>query len=62
MATLLYCDPGDELVKYCQKKEWDLLVMATHSRTGLDHMLLGSVAQKVVSLVDMAVLTVRPTF
>ena len=61
-TTLLYGDPGTELVNYCQKKEWDLVVMATHSRTGIDRMLLGSVANKVVSMVDLPVLTIRPIF
>ena len=60
-ATLLYGDPATELVNYCDKKEWDLLVMATHSRKGLDRMLLGSVAHKVVSMVDLPVLTIRPS-
>lgn len=59
-TTLLYGDPGVELVNYCQKNEWDLVVMATHSRKGLDRLLLGSVAQKVVSMVDLPVLTIRP--
>lgn len=59
-TTLLYGDPATELVNYCDKKEWDLLVMATHSRKGLDRMLLGSVAHKVVSMVEMPVLTIRP--
>ena len=60
-TTLLYGDPGSELVNYCQKKEWDLVVMATHSRTGINRLLLGSVAQKVVNMVDLPVLTIRPT-
>ena len=60
-TTLLYGDPATELINYCQKKEWDLLVMATHSRVGLDRILLGSVAHKVVSMVDMPVLTIRPS-
>lgn len=59
-TTLLYGDPGMELVNYCQKKEWDLVIMATHSRKGLDKVLLGSVAQKVVNLVDIPVLTIKP--
>lgn len=59
-TTLLYGDPGMELVDYCKKKEWDLVVMSTHSRHGLDRFLLGSVAQKVVHMVDLPVLTIRP--
>ena len=39
----------------------DLIVMATHGRTGLGHFLLGSVAEKVVREAPCPVLTVRPT-
>lgn len=59
-TTLLFGDPAGKLIAYCQKKEWDLVVLATHSRRGLDRILLGSVAQKVVNLVDMPVLTIKP--
>lgn len=37
----------------------DLIVMATHGRTGLSHLLLGSVAERVVRNASCPVLTVR---
>jgi len=37
----------------------DLIVMGTHGRTGIDHLLAGSVAEKVVRLAPCPVLTVR---
>jgi universal stress protein A len=37
----------------------DLIVMGTHGRTGLVHMLMGSVAEKVVRTASCPVLTVR---
>lgn len=37
----------------------DLIVMGTHGRTGLAHLLIGSVAERVVRLSDHPVLTVR---
>jgi len=39
----------------------DLIVMGTHGRTGLRHLLLGSVAEKIVRSAPMPVLTVRTT-
>jgi universal stress protein A len=39
----------------------DLIVMGTHGRTGLTHMLIGSVAEKVVRTASCPVLTVRGT-
>ena len=38
----------------------DLIVMGTHGRRGIKHLLLGSVAENVVRCVDVPVLTVRP--
>jgi nucleotide-binding universal stress UspA family protein len=38
----------------------DLIVMGTHGRTGVSHMLLGSTAERVVQLAPCEVLTVRP--
>jgi nucleotide-binding universal stress UspA family protein len=38
----------------------DLIVMGTHGRRGLSHALLGSVAEKIVRLSSVPVLTVRP--
>ena len=39
----------------------DLIVMGTHGRKGIDRILFGSVAEKVVKNASMPVLTVRPT-
>lgn len=38
----------------------DLIVMGTHGRSGVKHLLLGSVAEQVIRRADCAVLTVRP--
>jgi nucleotide-binding universal stress UspA family protein len=42
-------------------KEWsaDLIVIGTHGRTGLSHMLTGSVAERVVRLAPCPVLVTR---
>src|SRR5690606_3571165 len=40
--------PGEAICEYARKVNADLIVMATHGRTGLRHLVLGSVAQKVV--------------
>ena len=51
--------PADAVVRVAQERNVDLIVMATHGRTGLQHVLLGSVAEKVVRLAPCPVLTVR---
>lgn len=51
--------PFLEIVRYAKEKECDLIVVGTHGRSGLAHMLLGSVAGKVVRKASCPVLTVR---
>jgi universal stress protein A len=48
-----------EIIDYATKHDIDLIVMATHGRTGLAHVLLGSVAEKVVRKAPCPVLTVK---
>ncbi len=48
-----------EIINYARKHEIDLIVMATHGRTGLAHALVGSVAEKVVRKAPCPVLTVK---
>ena len=48
-----------EIIDYATKNDIDLIVMATHGRTGLAHVLLGSVAEKVVRKAPCPVLTIK---
>ena len=50
---------AETIVHIAQERAADLIVMGTHGRTGLHHLLLGSVAEKVVRLATCPVLTVR---
>lgn len=49
----------DEIVSYAKDHAIDLLVIATHGRTGLSHVLLGSIAERIIREAPCAVLTVR---
>ncbi len=51
--------PFAEIVVYAREKGVDLIVLATHGRGGLTHVLLGSTAEKVVRKAPCPVLTVR---
>jgi len=53
-------DPAKEIVRFAEQQHVDLIVMATHGRTGLAHILIGSVAEKVVRHARTPVLTVKP--
>jgi len=58
---LLSGEPASKLLEELGKREHDLVVVGTHGRTGLTHVLLGSVAERLVRLSPVPVLTVpRP--
>ncbi|MBW1963053.1 MAG: universal stress protein [Deltaproteobacteria bacterium] len=48
--------PFVEIIKEAREKDMDLIVMASHGRTGISHMLMGSVAEKVVRKANCPVL------
>lgn len=51
--------PYAEIIRYATEQHVDLIVMGTHGRGALGHLLLGSVAERVVRKAPCAVLTVR---
>jgi nucleotide-binding universal stress UspA family protein len=51
--------PFQEILETAKRWQVDLIVMGTHGRTGLSHVFLGSVAEKVVRLAPCPVLVVR---
>lgn len=51
--------PAIEIVRAVQEKKVDLVVMGTHGRTGLSHILLGSTAERVIQRAPCPVLTVK---
>ncbi|HXH14080.1 MAG TPA: universal stress protein [Alphaproteobacteria bacterium] len=51
--------PYRKIVEVAAAEKVDLIVMATHGRTGLGHLLIGSVAERVVRTAPCPVLTIR---
>jgi len=51
--------PAEEIVDYAKAEQIDLIVMGTHGRPGVQHLLMGSVAEKVVRTAPCPVLTLR---
>ena len=51
--------PFVEIIRTAKEKSADMIVIGTHGRTGIDHMLFGSTAEKVVRKSHCPVLTVR---
>src|SRR6266446_6499506 len=58
-TALLTGVPYREILQKSRRARVDMIVMGTHGRTGVEHLLLGSVAEKVVRLAACPVLTVR---
>lgn len=52
--------PHVEIIRFAREERIDLILLATHGRTSLAHMLIGSVAEKIVRLSTVPVLTVKP--
>jgi nucleotide-binding universal stress UspA family protein len=53
-------DVAVEIINFAQKEGFDLILMGTHGRKGLDKIVFGSVAEKVVKSAPCPVLTVNP--
>jgi nucleotide-binding universal stress UspA family protein len=61
MATVhLRGEPAAELVDHAKQSDVDLIVMSTHGRTGIGHLVLGSVAERVVRTATCPVVTIKP--
>ncbi len=52
-------DAVEEIIAYADEINADLIVMATHGRTGLSHMLMGSTAEQVIRRASCPVLTLK---
>ena len=52
---------ASEILRKAEAMGADLIVMGTHGRTGLSHLVMGSTAEKVMRRAKCPVLTVRPT-
>jgi nucleotide-binding universal stress UspA family protein len=58
-TRLLSGIPYIEIVKRAREIQADMIVISTHGRTGMKHLLIGSVAERVVRTASCPVLTVR---
>lgn len=52
-------DPSERIVDYAERNDVDLAVMASHGRSGVSRLLLGSVTERVVRTADFPVLVVN---
>jgi len=59
-VTVEHGAPYHRIVEYAQEHNIDLICMATHGRTGLNHLLVGSTPERVVRHASCPVLTLKP--
>lgn len=53
-------EPQDEIVAAAENQEIDLVALATHGRTGVSRLVLGSVAEHLIRHISVPLLIVRP--
>ena len=58
-SVLLEGHPADELIRYAEEEKMDIVIMGTLGKTGLDRLLLGSVAGNMVRHSKVPVMVVR---
>ncbi len=58
-STVLLGSPAGEILRFAREGGFDVIVMGTHGRTGLKHLVLGSVAEQVVRHASCPVVVMR---
>ncbi|WP_045210879.1 universal stress protein [Desulfonatronovibrio magnus] len=51
---------AEEILNFADNENIDMIIMGTHGRKGIDRVLFGSVAEKIVKAAKMPVMTIRP--
>jgi nucleotide-binding universal stress UspA family protein len=59
-STVRTGNPHHEILSEAEERRVDLIIVATHGHSGVEHMLFGSTAERVVRHAHCPVLTVRP--
>jgi nucleotide-binding universal stress UspA family protein len=59
-SRVLIGDVAEEIIKFAEAEKFDLIIMGTHGYKGLEKVLFGSVAEKVVKRSPSPVLTINP--
>ena len=60
ISAVVAGDPSEEIINYINEHEVDLVIMGTHGRKGMDKIIFGSVAERVVKLAPVPVMVVNP--
>jgi nucleotide-binding universal stress UspA family protein len=58
--VILYGMPFLEIIRYAKQNAVDMIIIGTHGRSGVEHIIFGSTAEKVVRKASCPVLSVKP--
>lgn len=58
--VILHGMPFLEIIRYAKANDVDMIVIGTHGRSGMEHIIFGSTAEKVVRKAPCPVLSVKP--
>lgn len=61
VTTIAHGNPSEEILAYADENDVDLIVMGTSGRSGIDRVLVGSVAENVIRRAEVSVLMKRTT-
>ena len=59
LTRVMIGPPVPKLVEYATQQQIDLILLATHGRTGIEHLMIGSVAEKLARYAPCSVLVFR---
>lgn len=59
-SEVILGDPADTIISYIEQHQVDMIVMGTHGRKGLDRVIFGSVAERVIKTSPVPVLVINP--
>jgi len=59
-TKILIGDIAEEILNYIKLEEIDLVIIGTHGRKGMDRIIFGSVAERVIKSAPVPVLSVNP--
>jgi nucleotide-binding universal stress UspA family protein len=58
-SSILFGHAAEKIISYAEMESFDLIIIGTHGHKGLEKMLFGSVAEKVIKLAPCPVLTIN---
>ena len=59
-SAIIVGDPADTILTYITENQIDMVIMGTHGRKGLDRVIFGSVAERVIKTSQVPVLVINP--